>query len=115
VPTGLGEVVHLVFAGVHAARRHFVQQRLPKMGPSAVHQGDAHPPAPGEVVAGPGDELQARRPAAHHDDPVQGLVFNRRIRAGCQPLEVPICHPSAVIGLALQPVRYRFHSGQTAR
>src|SRR5216683_4086366 len=72
VPMSLGEIVHLILAGVHAARRHFVQQRLPKMCPSTFHQRDARPPAPAETVAEPGDELQPRRTASDHKDPVQG-------------------------------------------
>src|ERR1700686_3564837 len=45
VPMRLGEVVQLVFAGVHAARRCFVQQRLPQMCPGNFHQRHARPPA----------------------------------------------------------------------
>ena len=32
VPVRLSEVIHLVFAGVHAAGRYLVQQRVPEMG-----------------------------------------------------------------------------------
>ena len=77
VPMRLGEVVQLVLAGVQAARRDFVQQRLPKMCPGTFHQGDTRPPAPAEAVAEPGDELEPRRTAADHDDLVQALVVRR--------------------------------------
>jgi len=75
VPMSLGEVVHLVLAGVHTARRHFVQQRLPKMCPGTFHQRDARPPLAAEAVTEPGDEFQPRRAAADHNNPVQVLIF----------------------------------------
>jgi hypothetical protein len=71
----LGEVVHLVFARVHAARCHFVQQRFPEMRSGVLYQCDACSFAPAEAIAEPGDEFKPRRTAAYHNDLVE-IVFN---------------------------------------
>ena len=79
----LRKVTHLVLAGIQAPGRDFMQQRLPQMGPGTLHQGDARTRPPAEAVAEPGDELQPRRAAAHHDDPMQILASNRHAAARC--------------------------------
>ena len=78
----LGEVVHLVLAGIEAPCRHFMQQRLPKMRPSMLHQCDARTPTPAETVADPSDELEPRRTSAHYDDPVQNLGAKTAVQLG---------------------------------
>ena len=70
----LGEVVDLVFAGVDAACRHFVQHWLPEMRPGAVHQSDARQPAPAEAFPEAGSKFEPRRAATDHDNAVQGVV-----------------------------------------
>ena len=82
MPMRLGEIAHFVFAGIEASRRHGVQQRLPEMGPGAFDQGDGRARAPAQAIAEPGDQLQARRAAAYHDDAVQRFLARRcRLRA----------------------------------
>ena len=110
VPMRLGEVVQLVLAGVHAARRHSVQQRLPKMRPGTLHQRDARPLAPAEAVAEPGDQLEPRGAAADHDNLVQALVLEGPARAGYHHLAVQIGNRCVVLGLAVQHLRHRVHS-----
>ena len=73
VPMRLGEVAHFVFAGIEAACRHSVQQWLPEMGPGTFDQSDGRPRAPAQAIAEPGNQLNARRPAANDDDAVQRL------------------------------------------
>jgi len=110
VPVCLGEIVYLVLARVQAAGRHRVQQRLPQMGPGALDQCYMRPPPPAEPVAQPGDELQARRTPAHHDDPVQCL----RRRIGPRTFEPRAGGTPAVlfkIGLTVQHLRHSVHSG----
>jgi hypothetical protein len=81
VPMRLGEVVQLVLAGVHAAGRDLMQQRLPNMGSGALHQRDARPPAASETIAEPSDELEPRSTTADHDDPLQGAVVKTVVLA----------------------------------
>jgi hypothetical protein len=88
VPMRLGEVVHLVFAGVEAARRHGVQQWLPETGTGTFDQGDGSPPAPADAIAELRDELEARRAAANHHDAVQDLLIGILIRARCDDLRI---------------------------
>jgi hypothetical protein len=111
VPMRLGEVVQLVLAGVHAAGRRFVQQRLPKMRAGAFHQRDTRPTAPAKAVAEPGDELEPRRAAADHGNLMQALVLNRSVRGGCHPLEARIRDPDVILGLAGQHLHHRIYSG----
>jgi len=111
VPMRLGEVVQLVIAGVHAACRHFVQQRLPEMCPGTLHQRDIRPPVPAEAVTKPGDELEPRSTAAHHDNSMQAFVSSRSVRGCGYPLWTRICDPNIILGLAVQHLRHRRYSG----
>src|SRR4029077_5725364 len=97
-------IVDFIFAGVHAARRNFVQQRLPKMYPATVYQRDAYPPAPAEPLAEPGHELEPRRAAAHHDNAVKGLVPNRPVRAHLHLFTFE-AGPRIAAGVSLGPLR----------
>ena len=73
VPMRLGEIAQLIFARVDAACRHFVQQRLPDVRPSAIDQRDVRLPTPAQTVAETSGKLQPSGAAADHDDPVQLL------------------------------------------
>jgi len=74
VPMRLGEVVDLIDAGIHAAGRYRVQQRLPQMHARAFDQHHARPGAPAEPFAETGRELQSAGAAADHHDPVHRLL-----------------------------------------
>ena len=71
VPMGLGEIIELVLIDVHAAGRHFMQQRLPQMAAGAIDQGDSGLAAATEGVAQLGRELEARGAATDHHNLVQ--------------------------------------------
>ena len=107
----LGEVVQLVLAGVHAARRRFVQQRLPQMCSGTFYQRDARSPAPAEAVAKPGDEFEPRRAAADHNDSMQAFALNRLVREGCHLIGTRICDPDVILDLAVSHLRHRGYSG----
>src|SRR5262249_46286117 len=77
MPMGLGEVVHLIFAGIDAACRYRMQERLPDVGAGTIDQSDRGPPTPAEPVAEPGDKLYTRRAAADHDDAVKFTLTGR--------------------------------------
>jgi len=70
------------------ARRHGVQQWLPKMGTGTFDQGDGSAPAPADALAELRDELEARRAAANHHDAVQDLLIEILIRARCDNLRI---------------------------
>jgi hypothetical protein len=108
VPMRLGEVVQLILAGIHAARRHLVQQRLPNMCPGTLHQGNAGSPAPAETITEPGHELQPGRAAAHHDNPMQPVGL---VRAGNHHLGASIGNHYVVLDLTIQPLHHRIYSG----
>ena len=74
VPVGLGQVVDLVEAEVHAAGGDLVQQRLPQVRALAVDQGDRGLAAPAELVAQPRGKLQPAGSAADDDDAMQLLL-----------------------------------------
>jgi hypothetical protein len=76
----LREVVHLVFAGIDAARGDRVQERLPEMGPGTFDQSDRRPLAPAEAIAELCDQFKSRGAATDHDDAVQCLPVNARVR-----------------------------------
>ena len=92
VPVRLREIVHLVDAGIHAAGRDRVQQRLPQVHPRAFDQHHPRPGTPAEPVAEARHELETARAAADHDDPVQVLWVERWF--GSRP------HPGLVAGMA---------------
>jgi hypothetical protein len=70
----LRRVVDLVGGGIHGARRHLVQKRLPKMGSRTVDKREVRLPAPAQPVAEPCRKLEAPRAAAAAADPVWTLV-----------------------------------------
>ena len=80
MPMRLGEIVHLMGAGIEAAGGDFVQQGFPQMRARAFHQRDARFSFPAQPVAEPGHELKPRGAAADHDDvrTASRLVFCSR-------------------------------------
>ena len=78
VGVGVGEVVQLVLAGVHAAGGDGVEEGFPEVGAGAFDQGDVG--AGAEAVAGLGRELQAGGTATDDDDSVRGRAVWGRVR-----------------------------------
>ena len=85
VPVGLGQVVDLVEALVHAAGGDLVQQRLPQVRALAVDQRDRGLAAPSQLVAEARGQLQPARAPADNDDPMQGCVHGPIGRARRPP------------------------------
>jgi hypothetical protein len=80
MPVRLREVIHFVFAGIEAARRNRVQQRLPEMGTRAVDQRNRRQRATAKTIAEPGGELEGRGASTYHHDPVHCLRGREPIR-----------------------------------
>src|SRR5690349_17621798 len=71
VPARLREVVELVRVDVHAARGHFVQERLPEVRAAAIDERHVGAALLAERVAQARGELEPAGAAAHHDDPLR--------------------------------------------
>ena len=95
VPMRLGEVVHFVFAGIEAPAATSCNsgfQRWVRAHSTRVTDARA---APAQAIAEPGDELQPRRAAAHHDDAVQRLSPTALAPACATHLRLRISMPVA--------------------
>ncbi len=71
MPVRLREIVELVYAQVHAARRDLVQQRLPQVGAGLVDERDLSLAALAELVAEAGGEFQPACATADDDDTIR--------------------------------------------
>ena len=68
MPVGLSQIVQLVLARVHAARRDGVEKRLPQMRAAFFDEDDLGKTALAEPITEPSDELEPRGAAPDHDD-----------------------------------------------
>jgi hypothetical protein len=100
----LREVAHFALAGIEAARRHGLQQRLPEVDARRLHQGHGGLPAPAEAIVEASDKLQTRRTAADHADLVRRLVARAPARARSHLLMTRIR-----VRVLIAPPRYAFH------
>ena len=82
VVASLRYVVDRIATHVHRAGRHFVQMRLPDVGPGAFDQGDFGLLVPAERVAQRGREFEPRGPTSDNDDVMErGLGDPHPIRS----------------------------------
>ena len=74
VPVGMGHVVHLMVAKVHAARRNFMQFGFPNMGTVFIHQGDKCLLLAAKGFAKSGGKFESTGTAAHDHNSVHFFV-----------------------------------------
>ncbi len=79
MPARLREIVEIVLVEIHAARRNFVQQRLPQMRAGAVDERHARATLAAQPVAEPRGELETAGAAADDHD---AMTFRVR-HTGC--------------------------------
>jgi hypothetical protein len=111
----LREVVDLVFPRVEAARRHGVQQWLPKMGPGTFGQGDGRAPAPADTIAKLRDKLETRGAPTNHHDAVQVLLIGILIRARYYDLRIWMIPVHSDIALTVQNLIHSASQAYTGR
>src|SRR5215510_7563547 len=68
MPMGLGQIVEFVPGNIHAARGHFVKQRLPEMRTSPFDERDVREPVPAEPITKASHEFQPASASADDDD-----------------------------------------------
>ena len=93
MPVGERQIVDAVYVGIHAARSHLVQQRLPQVCGVLVDQYHLGPSAPCQLVAESCGERKTSGAAADDDDAVRRSFrhLHRRQPSGSKRRSSAIC------------------------
>src|SRR5882724_2123332 len=78
MPMGLGQIVKFMPGNIHAARGHFVKQRLPQMRTSPFDERDVLEPMSAEPITEASHEFQPASASADNDDAMK--IAARRTR-----------------------------------
>jgi hypothetical protein len=93
MPMGLGHVIDLMVAQVHAACGNFMQFGLPNVGPIFVDQGDLRASTATIGMPQTGGQFKTTSPATHDDDSVLLTHVLPRKRA----LPGKLLHPASKV------------------